>query len=126
MKDGIMTIVEEIYSAADKRGLSLADYIRHTYKGNKLASLELNIRTQLDSLRSDISDFMIEAETDSQAIGTNLLCVNREKLDLMQERVRENLRLKMNELESLDVVDVSVMKKIDSSTENGYALSDSS
>lgn len=111
-----MSIVEEIYSAADRRGLSLADYIRHTYKGDKLASLELNIRIQLDSLRSDISEFMAEAEGDYQAIGANLLCADKEKLDLMQERVREHLRKKMEQLEAINFVDVSVMKMPESSS----------
>ena len=110
-----MSIVEEIYSAADRRGLSLADYIRHTYRGDKLASLELNIKMQLDSLRADISDFMTEAEGEYQAIGANLLCADREKLDLMQERVRENLRKKREQLESINFADVSVMRMSESS-----------
>lgn len=119
-----MSIVEEIYSAADRRGLSLAEYIKHTYKGNKLNSLELNIRMQLDSLRADISDFMTEAESDYQAIGANLLCANKEKLDLMQERVRENLRKKMEQLESIDFASVSVMRKVEEPAESEAVLSE--
>lgn len=119
-----MSIVEEIYSAADRRGLSLADYVRHTYKGNKLNALELNIRMQLDSLRAEISDFMTETESDYQAIDTNLLCANKEKLDLMQERVRETLRKKMEQLESMDLVDVSIMRETEDPSEAEAVLSE--
>ena len=119
-----MSIIEEIYSAADRRGLSLADYIKHTYEGNKLNALELNIKMQLDSLRADISDFMTEAESGYQAIGANLLCANKEKLDLMQKRVRENLRKKMEQLESIGFTSISVMRTIEGPSEAEAALSE--
>jgi len=108
-----MSIVDDIYTAADKRGLTLADYIKHTYKGNKLSALELNIRTQLDSLRSDIEDYMIDTDGSTQDIGPSLLYTSRDKLDLMQERVRENLRMKRDELDSFSTIDISIMSKKD-------------
>ncbi|MEM2839432.1 MAG: hypothetical protein QW505_05295 [Thermoplasmata archaeon] len=76
---------------------------------------------QLDSLRSDISEFMAQAEGDYQAIGANLICADKEKLDLMQERVREHLRKKMEQLESINFIDVSVMKMPASSSQNESA-----
>lgn len=123
-RDGSMSIVEDIYRAADQRGLSLADYIRHTYRGDSLSALEQDIKTQLSSLRSDISEFMAEAVSESQSIGANLLCANKEKLDLIQERIRENLRKKMEQLESISFIDVSVMKDTDIKSEGVAALSE--
>jgi hypothetical protein len=114
---GAMSIVEEIYSAADRRGLSLTDYIRHTYKGHQLTALELNIKMQLESLRADISDFMAEAESDYQAIDANLLCADKEKLDLMQERIRENLKRKREQLESMNLANVSILRMSECSAE---------
>lgn len=123
-RDGSMSIVDDIYNAADRRGLSLADYIRNTYRGDSLRALERDIKRQLSSLRSDISEFMTEAESESQPIDANLLCANKEKLDLMQERVRENLRKKMEQLESISFIDVSVMKDTNIKSEGVTALSE--
>ncbi|MDH4122970.1 MAG: hypothetical protein OEV21_02645 [Thermoplasmata archaeon] len=94
-----MSVIDEIFSAADKRGLSLAEYVKHTYRGNKLNVLELNIKTQLSSLKEDISDFW-QQEMEIQDVGENLMHISNEKLDLMQARVRENLKRKIDELDN--------------------------
>jgi len=100
-----MPTIEEIYVAADRRGLGLAEYVRQAYNVEQLAKIETNIKTQLSSLRSQVSGFT-EDSSGNLGIEQNLLCASREKLDLMQSRVRENLKAKMDELDSFVESDV--------------------
>ena len=53
-----MPITDEIYAAADKEGVGLAEYIRNTYSKRSLADLESKVQTQLDSLKGEISGFI--------------------------------------------------------------------
>jgi hypothetical protein len=94
-----MPITDKIYEAADKEGVGLAEYIRKTYSKKSLANLERNVRTQLNSLQGEISGFMTDVEV--PRIEANLITASKEKLDLMQARVRRSLMSKITELDEM-------------------------
>jgi hypothetical protein len=96
---GIHAITDKIYEAADKEGVGLAEYIRKTYSKKSLANLERNVRTQLNSLQGEISGFMTDVEV--PRIEANLITASKEKLDLMQARVRRSLMSKITELDEM-------------------------
>jgi len=94
-----MPITDEIYAAADREGVSLAEYIRKTYSKRSLANLESEVQTQLDSLKDEISGFMGDVELPE--IESNLMTAGNEKLDMMQARIRKNLVGRITELDGM-------------------------
>jgi len=100
-----MPITEEIYAAADREGVSLADYIRKTYSKRSLAVLENEVQTQLDSLKGEISGFMGDLKLPE--IEANLMTADKEKLDMMQARIRENLVSRITELDDMLSTEIS-------------------
>lgn len=95
-----MPKTEEIFAAADRQGLSLAEYLKHNYSEDKLANLERNIKTQLNSLSAEISGYMGGLD-DLSKIERNLLSLGESKLDIMQSRLRQSLHAKQVEFEEM-------------------------
>jgi hypothetical protein len=100
-----MPITDEIYAAADREGVSLAEYIRKTYSKRSLADLENKVQTQLDSLKGEISGFMGDVELPE--IEANLMTAGKEKLDMMQARIRMNLVSRIIELDDMLSTEIS-------------------
>jgi hypothetical protein len=100
-----MPITEEIYAAADREGVGLAEYIRKTYSKRSLADLENEVQTQLDSLKGELSGFVGDVKLPE--IEANLMTAGREKLDIMQARVRRNLVCKITELDNMLSTEIS-------------------
>ena len=100
-----MPITDEIYAAADREGVSLAEYIRKTYSKRSLANLESEVQTQLDSLKDEISGFMGDVELPE--IESNLMTAGNEKLDMMQARIRKNLVGRVTELDGMLSTEIS-------------------
>jgi hypothetical protein len=100
-----MPITDEIYAAADREGVSLAEYIRKTYSKRSLAELENEVQTQLDSLKGELSGFVGDVKLPE--IEANLMTAGKEKLDLMQARVRQNLVSKITELDDMLSTEIS-------------------
>ena len=94
-----MPITDEIYAAADREGVTLAEYIRKTYSKRSLVNLENEVQTQLDSLKDEISGFMGDVELPE--IESNLMTAGNEKLDMMQARIRKNLVGRITELDGM-------------------------
>ncbi len=100
-----MSMTDEIYAAADREGVSLSEYIQKTYSKKSLANLESEVRTQLDSLKGEISGFIGDVRLPE--IEANLLTASAEKLDLMQARVRRNIVEKNTELYDMLSAEIS-------------------
>jgi hypothetical protein len=100
-----MPITDEIYAAADRNGVSLAEYIRKTYSKKSLANLENEVQTQLDSLKGELSGFMGDVELPE--IEANLMTAGKEKLDMMQARIRKNLVSRITELDDMLSTEIS-------------------
>jgi hypothetical protein len=100
-----MPITDEIYAAADREGVSLAEYIRKTYSKRSLTDLESEVQTQLDSLKGELSGFMGDVELPE--IEANLMTAGKEKLDMMQARIRKNLLGRITELDDMLSTEVS-------------------
>lgn len=100
-----MPITDEICAAAEQEGLGLTEYIRRTYTSESLADLESTIKTQLDSLRGEISGFIGNVEVPE--IEQNLMTASKEKLDMMQARVRRNMVSKITELDDMLATELS-------------------
>jgi hypothetical protein len=94
-----MPNIDKIFAAADRQRQSLAEYLKHNYSDRKLDDLECSIRTQLDSLNSEISDFMAGIEV--PRIENNLVCASDMKLDTMQSRLMDSLHEKQVEFEQM-------------------------
>ena len=100
-----MPITDEIYAAADREGVSLAEYIRKTYSKRSLTDLENEVQTQLDSLKGELSEFVGDVELPE--IETNLMTAGKEKLDMMQARIRRNLVSRITELDDMLSTEIS-------------------
>lgn len=100
-----MPITDEIYAAADREGVSLAEYIRQTYSKKTLADLENEVQSQLDSLKGEISGFMGDVKLPQ--IEANLMSADVEKLDMMQARIRRTLESRISELDNMLSTEVS-------------------
>jgi len=100
-----MPITDEIYAAADREGVTLAEYIRKTYSKRSLVNLENEVQTQLDSLKGEISGFMGDVRLPE--IEANLMTAGKEKLDMMQSRIRMNLVSRIIELDNMLSSEVS-------------------
>jgi len=99
-RDGTsMPVTNEIFAAADRQGQSLAEYLKHNFSDQRLDRLETSIRTQLDSLNSEISDFMQGIELPQ--IEKNLESVEETKLDIMQSRLINELHAKQIEFDTM-------------------------
>jgi len=94
-----MPITDEIFAAADRQGQSLAEYLKHNYSDQKLDRLETKIRKQLDSLNSEISDFMQGIELPQ--IESNLVSAGETKLEVMQSRLMTELHVKQVEFDNM-------------------------
>lgn len=91
-----MSLTEDLFRAADGEGLGLTEYIKKTYSQDGMAELEDGIRMQLNSLKSEISDFMETIEVPE--ISMNLESTDFSRLDLMQSRIKIKIESKQSEL----------------------------
>lgn len=94
-----MPITDEIFAAADRQGLSLAEYLKHNYSDQGLDKLETRIKKQMNSLNSDISDFMEGIELPE--IDKNLVSAGETKLEVMQSRLMTELHAKQAEFDNM-------------------------
>lgn len=94
-----MPMTDEIFAAADRQGLSLAEYLKHNYSDQRMDQLENKIRKQLATLNSNISEFM--QDIDVPQIEKNLESVEETKLDVMQSRLMTELQAKQAEFDSM-------------------------
>lgn len=115
-------IVNEIFAAADRKGVGLAEHVRIAYGEGQIADLEKKIKDQLKSLREEISEFMVGIEAES--IASNMLTVNKDELDRMQAKVRETMATKMIELTRLNETMLIEEAPDDLSVQDGYESED--
>jgi len=94
-----MPITDEIFAAADRQGLSLAEYLKHNYSDQRIDQLENRINKQLASLNSEISEFMQDVEI--PRIEENLEEAGDVKLDVMQSRLMTELHAKQVEFDQM-------------------------
>jgi hypothetical protein len=100
-----MPITDEIYAAADREGVSLAEYVQKTYSDISLANLENEVQAQLDSLKGELSGFMGDLKLPE--IEANLMTAGKEKLDMMQARIRKTLVSRITELDDMLSTEIS-------------------
>jgi len=91
-----MTLTEDVFRAADDEGLGLTEYISKMYSKSDMTELEHGIKSQLNTLKSEISDFMETIEVPE--ISMNLETTDFPRLDLMQSRIKSKIESKQSEL----------------------------
>jgi len=91
-----MTLTDDVFRAADGEGLGLTEYISKMYSQSDMTELEHGIRSQLNTLKSEISDFMETIEVPE--ISMNLETTDFPRLDLMQSRIKSKIESKQSEL----------------------------
>ena len=126
-----MSLTEDVFRAADDESLGLTEYIRRKYNESDMTELECGIKSQLNTLKSEISDFMETIEVPE--ISMNLEDVGFSRLDLMQSRIKSKIESRQSELisdlsntERLDFLKSGLLKnqhEIDD-TGNGRAVQD--
>lgn len=96
-----MSIIDEIFVEADRNGQGLAEYVNRTFSKDQLIVLEADVKSEINELRINISDFMSRVTVPD--IRWNLQSLDEEKLNLMQIRIQAEMSKKRAELEDVDL-----------------------